>query len=135
RFEAGALAAFLEESRSAYQLDPAGMIGLGYSNGANFLAAALLLRPELLVRKAILLRPVAVLDQVPEADLSGVEVLVLAGERDAYRAKSEALAAMLETAGAVVQLVVVPGGHEPGDADAAAIAEWLNASASGPTPS
>ncbi|MHA6691768.1 VOC family protein [Devosia sp. A449] len=135
RFEAGALAAFLEEARSAYALDPSGLIGLGYSNGANFLAAALLLQPELLARRAILLRPVAVLDQVPEADLRGVEVLVLAGERDAYRAKSEALAAMLEAAGAAVRLVVVSGGHEPGDADAAAIAEWLNARASGPTPS
>jgi phospholipase/carboxylesterase len=130
-FEAGALAAFLEEARSAYGLDAAGMIGLGYSNGANLLAAALLLQPELLVRRAILLRPVPVLDRMPAADLSGVAVLVLAGERDAYRGKSEELAAQLEELGATVQLVVVTGGHEPGDGDAAAIAAWLGSDGRG----
>lgn len=127
RFEAGALTAFMVEARSAYGLDTSQMTGLGYSNGANFLAATLLLQPDLLARRAILLRPVPVLDAVPEANLAGVSVLIIAGERDAYRPKSEALADILRTAGATVDLVIVPSGHELTDADAPAIAEWLAA--------
>jgi len=127
RFEAGALAAFMDEARSAYGFDPRQLIGMGYSNGANFLAATLLLQPDLLLRKAILLRPVSVLDAVPETNLADVSVLIIAGERDAYRAKSEALADLLRAAGATVELVLVPGGHELTETDAPIITKWLAA--------
>ncbi len=124
RFESGALEAFFEEARGAYGLDPARTVALGYSNGANLLGAAMLLHPGL-VQRAILLRPVIVLDEAPDMDLSEVEALVLLGERDAYRAKGERLVDVLRAAGANVTVRVLAGGHELGGHDAPAIAEWL----------
>ena len=124
RFEAGALAAFFEEARKAYGLDEAKLVGLGYSNGANLLGAALLLHPGL-VRRAVLIRPVMALDAAPGLDLSGHEVLVLAGSKDAYRGESEKLAAALGDAGATVTLRVLEAGHGIGEEDAPAIGEWL----------
>jgi len=125
RFEAQAMAAFMEEVQLAYGIASDRFVGLGYSNGASFLAATMLLQPDLPIRRAILLRPVPVLDTVPDADLTGNEVLILAGERDAYRGRSEDLATILRDAGATVTLEVLPGGHEIGPRDAEAIAGWL----------
>jgi len=125
-FESGALAAFLEETRSAYGLDTEQMVGLGYSNGANFLAAAILVQPDLLIRKAVLVRPAPVLSETPEADLTGRHILIIAGDNDAYRGKSEELAGVLEQAGASVRLEVVAGAHEITPRDAKVIAGWLD---------
>ncbi|KKC35391.1 glyoxalase [Devosia epidermidihirudinis] len=125
RFEAGALDAFVAEARSAYGLDPSKLIGLGYSNGANFLAASMLLQPDLAIRKAVLLRPVPVLDEDVAADLVGVDVLIVIGETDVYRAKGEALAKLLTAAGANVALKAVSGGHVLTPQDASIIADWL----------
>ncbi len=124
RFESGALEAFFEEARGAYALDPERLVALGYSNGANLLGAAILLHPGM-VRRAILLRPVMVLDEIPEADLVGVKMLIVLGERDAYRAKGERLAELLRMAGADVVVSVLPGGHELSDGDATVIRDWL----------
>jgi len=49
------LADWITESALQYQFDPAGLVALGYSNGANIAASVLLLRPESL-SNAILLR-------------------------------------------------------------------------------
>ncbi len=124
RFEAGALEAFFAEAERAYGLAPERTVALGYSNGANFLGAAMLLHPGL-VRRAVLLRPVMVLDTVPDADLSGLAVLIVVGKDDAFRAQGERLAAILRDSGADVSSEVVEGGHELGDADAPAISTWL----------
>lgn len=124
-FESGALAAFMDEARSAYGLDAVQTVAIGYSNGANFLAAAMLLQPDLAIRSAVLVRPAMVLSDVPEADLSGRQILVIASERDAYRGKSEELAGVLAKAGADVRLEVVAGGHELTPRDPAVISEWL----------
>lgn len=125
-FESGALTAFMEEARSAYGLDTGETVGLGYSNGANFLAAAMLLQPDLLIRKAVLLRPAMVLSDVPKADLSGRQVLIIAGETDAYRSKSEELAKVLRQAGANVRFEVVSGGHELTGDDPKVIGGWFS---------
>lgn len=124
RFESGALSAFFEEVRSSYQPDPEKFVALGYSNGANLLGAALLLHPGM-IKRAILLRPVMVLDEAPDADLSGTSVLVVLGETDAFKVQGEALARNLRTKGAEVDVRVLPEGHSLGEGDAPAIAEWL----------
>lgn len=124
RFESGALNAFFEEARGAYGLNEAGLVALGYSNGANLLGAAMLLHPGM-VRRAILVRPAMVLDAAPEADLSGLSVLILLGARDAFRAQGGKLAEALSAGGAAVTVKVLPAGHAPDDGDAPAIAEWL----------
>src|SRR5690606_23214793 len=76
RFESGAFRAFVDEIESAYGLSRETTVGLGYSNGANFLAASMLLHPGL-VKRAVLLRPAMVLDEAPEADLTGTRVLIV----------------------------------------------------------
>ena len=128
RFESRALEAFLVEACSAYQLDADKMTALGYSNGANLLGAALLLHPGL-IRRAVLLRPAQVLQDVPEADLSGSAILIVLGEHDPYRGNGEDLAATLRAAGANVTVKTLDAGHALADADAPAIAEWLKAQA------
>lgn len=124
RFEAGALEAFVEEARAAYRLDGERIVGLGISNGANLLGAALLLHPGFM-RRAVLVRPVMVLDAAPGHDLSGLSVLIVLGRKDAYRAGGEKLAAALRDAGAAVELQVIEAGHAISMGDAPVIAAWL----------
>lgn len=124
RFEAGALDAFFDEARGAYGLDEDKLAALGYSNGANLLGAAMLLHPGM-VRRAVLLRPAMVLDQAPETRLDGVAVLIVLGERDAFRTEGERLAVVLRKAGAGVDVQTVPGGHDLGERDALEISAWL----------
>lgn len=133
RFESGALEAFFGEIRSAYRADPEKLIALGYSNGANLLAATLLLHPGF-VKRAVLIRPAMVLDTVPETDLSGTSVLILLGATDAFRPQGEKLAGALRARGAEVDERLLAAGHDLGAADAPAIAEWLASQAAfGPT--
>jgi phospholipase/carboxylesterase len=124
RFEAGALEAFFEEAGAAYRIGAEKLVGLGYSNGANLLGAAMLLHPGL-VQRAVLLRPAMVLDGSPRLALTDTDVLVVLGEADAFRPAGERLAEALREAGAAVTVAVVGGGHELGDADAAVIGDWL----------
>ncbi|MFD2813645.1 alpha/beta hydrolase [Paracoccus aerius] len=83
RAEAGAFAAFWQGAVAAYGLEPARITVMGYSNGANFAAAVMGLHPGL-IRRAILMRPMAVLEDLPAPDLSGLSVLTLTGARDPY---------------------------------------------------
>jgi phospholipase/carboxylesterase len=124
RFESGALEAFFEEARGAYDLDPERLTALGYSNGANLLGAAMLLHPGM-VQRAILLRPAMVLNDAPETDLTGVSVLVVLGENDAFRPQGERLATALQQAGADVALHKIKAGHFLIDADAEVMVDWL----------
>lgn len=124
RFESGALNAFFDEARSAYRLEPDSFVALGYSNGANLLGAALLLHPGI-IRRAVLLRPVMVLDGVPDADLAGTRILIVLGETDAFRAQGETLADALRSKGADVTTRVLAEGHALGDSDAPAVNDWL----------
>jgi phospholipase/carboxylesterase len=124
RFESGALEAFFGEIGTAYRPDPKKLVALGYSNGANLLAAALLLRPGF-VHRAVLIRPAMVLDEVPQTDLSGTGILILLGETDAFRGQGEKLAEALRTNDATVTVRVLAAGHELGKEDAPAITDWL----------
>lgn len=124
RKEAEAFAAFLEGAVAAYGIDPGSLTFIGQSNGANFLAAFLALYPEFSGRAA-LLRPVPVLDQWPEADLSGNDMLILEGRIDGERQKTAELASILADRGATVKTVVVDKGHAVGTPDIEAIASWL----------
>ncbi|HEY6194311.1 MAG TPA: alpha/beta hydrolase [Candidatus Eisenbacteria bacterium] len=123
-----ALAEFVLESAARYRFDPAGVVALGFSNGANIAAAVMLLRPEILAG-AVLLR--AMVPFVPEKlpDLSGRRVLVAAGKTDPVVAPraSEELAELLRGAGAEVTLHWSQGGHVLERSDLAAAAAWWQA--------
>ncbi len=122
--EAEAFAAFIDGAIHAYGLDPARMVYIGYSNGANLLNAILSLHPHL-IRRAVLLRSMAALENPPAADLSDTDVLVIAGEKDLYGPYARPLVERLRDGGANVELATVPGSHEFADADVPVIQEWL----------
>lgn len=125
RFEAGALAAFVEEARTAYGLAPERLVFLGYSNGANLLAAAMLLHPEL-ARRAILLRPAAVLEEPPVAALNDLSLLMLTGTEDPYRDLAAPLKTALRQAGADVETHAIRAGHALTARDGDLAADWLS---------
>lgn len=126
RREAEAFAAFWDGALAAYDLDPAKITVLGYSNGANFAGAVMALHPRL-IRRAILMRPMLALEAPAPADLGGVSVLTLQGARDPYGTYAPALNEWLAASGATLDARVIPAGHELAAEDLAAAQGWLAA--------
>jgi phospholipase/carboxylesterase len=116
RFEAAAFADFVEELVAGYRFSPEKLVFIGYSNGANFLAAAMMLHPPL-ARRCLLLRPIPVLDNPPEADLTGCQIVILEGRDDPYRQQHPPLGEALRDRHAEVTSHMVSGGHEFGAED------------------
>lgn len=109
-----------------YGLEPERLTFLGYSNGANLLGAVMLLHPGV-VRRAILLRGIAALDDPPAPDLSGADVLLLSGARDPFARMAPALEAALRASGATLNARVLGAGHDLTEADLEAARDWLAA--------
>lgn len=120
------LADFLAAATQRYGLDPARVVAVGFSNGANIASSTLLLRPHLL-RAAILLAPMVPLWPRDRVDLSGVAVFIGAGRADpiAPPEDAEALAGLFTDLGAGVELHWHRGGHEVGPTTVNAAAGWL----------
>lgn len=127
RAEAEAFAAFLSEAARQYDLDPARMTCIGYSNGANLLGAVLQLFPQA-VGQAILMRARQVLDPAPDplpAALTASRVLMLNGAQDPHGTGAAALAASLTGAGAALQVTALDQGHDLAAGDEQASRDWL----------
>lgn len=125
RAEAEAFASFLTVTAEEHRIDLERTLFLGYSNGANLIAAAALLHPGL-IHRAALLRPMPVLDEPPLASLSGSRMLMVAGETDlTYAPFAPALEKLLRNCGASVDARVIAADHGIGEADARLVAEWL----------
>jgi len=124
--EAEALAAFIDGAIDAYRLDPAKLVFLGHSNGANMLAATMLLCPDV-IRRAALLRAAMVLEQPPAANLSDTEVLLIAGDVDVFSSFGPELAGLLRAAGAEVDARTISSGHAFEASDIAIVKDWLAA--------
>lgn len=99
---------FVEQNR--LQLDD--LVWIGYSNGANMIAAVVLLYPHL-VRQAVLLHPMVPL-QVAAVDLRNTRVGITYGQRDRMilLGQTRALIELLERCGAAVDTFSHEGGHE-----------------------
>jgi predicted esterase len=112
RFRARELAEFLAGAREKYRLGEVPPIAVGFSNGANIAAALLLLHPGSL-SAALLLRPMVPLVPEPLPALDEVRVLIVAGRGDPIvsPSQSQALADLLEKAGAEVTLHWSNAGH------------------------
>jgi len=121
------LSAWVRAAAAKYGLDPALGSVIGFSNGAN-IAAAALLTGGLAVREAVLIRAMKTLPPADSADLAGKRVLMLSGTADAIVpvANSRALADQLRSAGADVQSVELPVGHNLAPGDLAAALAFLN---------
>jgi phospholipase/carboxylesterase len=122
--EVEAFVAMIEGAISAYGLNREKMVFVGYSNGANMLIATMLLHPGL-IRKAALLRMMNPLDSVPDADLSGTEILLVTGKTDDYSRYAAPLEGVLRNAGATLATATLDAGHEIGPRDADAVRDWL----------
>lgn len=128
REEARALANFVAAAAQEYQFDPARVVALGFSNGANIAASLLLLHPHVLAG-VVLLRPMLPLMPPQLPDLAGKPVLISAGQHDPIvpPANTLQLANLLQSAGAEVTLKRQPLGHNLAQPDVQASAHWLNA--------
>lgn len=102
------------------------VIGLGYSNGANILAAVALAEPGL-VDDLILMHPLIPWSPDPQPGLRGRRVLITAGRQDPIcpAPLTETLAGYLTDQGAKVDLLWHPGGHEIRQDELGAIATFL----------
>lgn len=125
RTESQAFASFLGRTALELDIDLSRTVFLGYSNGANLIAATALLHPGL-VRKAALLRPMSVLDQPPTPELAGASLLMIAGDADRiYAPFAPALEKLFESRGGAVDARIIPSDHLIGEEDARIVAEWL----------
>lgn len=106
------LADFVLAAAEHYRFDPARVVAAGFSNGANIASATLLLRPQVL-RGAMLLAPMMMLEDPDRVDLSATGVFIGAGRTDSIAPveQAEQLAEQLTGFGAAVELRKHPGGH------------------------
>ncbi len=120
------LADFVAAAVAAYGRDPAAIVAVGLSNGAN-IAASLLMRHAGLLRGAALLRPMLPYEPPLTPALAGVDVLICAGASDPYSSPEQVarLAAILRDGGADVVLRTEPrAGHGLTRGDLDALAGW-----------
>jgi phospholipase/carboxylesterase len=121
---AEAMADFIEAEKARTEASRA--IGLGYSNGANILAAVALIRPEI-VDDLILMHPLIPWLPDPQPGLADRRVLITAGQRDPIcpAPLTEAFADYMDAQGAVVDVRWHEGGHEIRSVEVDAIRSFL----------
>jgi len=127
-FRTHELADFLAQVAAKEGFDPAQLIAVGYSNGANIAGSLLMLYPNLLAG-AVLWRPMQPLvQQVPTfAAPRPVPVFFAPGSQDptVRPAATDAYAALLTQAGYVLTRRDMPAGHNLTQADLDGAAAWL----------
>jgi phospholipase/carboxylesterase len=128
RFRAHELVHFVKGLAGQLGFDPAKVVALGYSNGANIAGAVLMLHPELLAG-AILLRPMQPLPEPNFAAKGPVPVLMVSGSQDstvnpvATRAYQELLTANHFA----VDHQSLPTGHQLTQKDLVLALDWFKA--------
>ncbi|MDQ4133045.1 MAG: alpha/beta hydrolase [Actinomycetota bacterium] len=120
------LVSFVDAASQQYGFPRDKVVAVGFSNGANIAAAALLLDPGAF-RGAVVLSPMVPLRPDPLPDLSGAAVLIGAGRSDpiAPSEQAEELAGLLVDAGASVDMTWHPGGHAVTPDEVRAAQAWL----------
>lgn len=119
-----AMAGFIQAEKDTTK--PSRTLGLGYSNGANILAAVALEQPDL-VDDLVLMHPLIPWVPDPQTGLAGRRVLITAGERDPIcpAPLTQSLADYLSAQGAEVTVHWHPGGHEIAQSEVDAIAQFV----------
>jgi predicted esterase len=126
RLRTAELADFVTAAHEHYRFDPARVIAVGFSNGANIAASLLLLRPGVL-QGAVLFRAMVPLVPDPLPALPRTPVLVSNGRADPIVAvaETERLVTLLRDAGADVTLAWQAAGHHLMQSDIIRAREWL----------
>lgn len=123
--EAEAFVKFLTDLGKEDRYDLQRATFVGYSNGANLLAVIIMRHPEL-VRRAVLMRSMPVLDSYPHKNLSKTNVLIISGKKDSlYSPFQPALSALLTENGAKFDSEIVNSDHMIGEKDREMIVKWL----------
>lgn len=119
------MAGFVRELAAEHQA--AGVIGLGYSNGANILANVLI--EDGVFDKAVLMHPLIPFRPKDNPALEGRRVLITAGERDPIcpAPMTRALADYFQGQGAATETEWHAGGHDIRQNEIDAIARFLKA--------
>ncbi len=128
RNRTGELADFIEDAATRYDFDPARLVAVGFSNGANIAASVLLRRPGV-IPAALLLSPMVPFEPESVPGLVGTVVFIGAGRSDPIVPQDhpERLASMLRDGGADVTLHWEPAGHTITAAEVEAARRWLDA--------
>lgn len=126
RARASELADFVAQAATTYGFDPARVVAVGFSNGANIAGGVLFLRPETLAG-AVLFHAQVTMEPETSLDLSGKRILISAGRADPLvpQSETERLAEQLRQRGAQVDLRWQPGGHTLTQSEALAAQAWL----------
>jgi phospholipase/carboxylesterase len=122
------LAEFVQTASAAYHFDPARVIAVGFSNGANIAATMLLLRPQVL-SAAMLSHAMVTLEPEQQPNLQHKPVFMGASRIDPLIPpdNTERLVALLQQAGAEVSLHWFNGGHTITHEEVRQAKLWLNA--------
>jgi predicted esterase/catechol 2,3-dioxygenase-like lactoylglutathione lyase family enzyme len=120
------LARFVEGAIKNYDLEPDGIVAVGFSNGAN-IAASLLFRRPGLITGAVLFSPMLPFEPQPFPDLGETSVFIGAGRHDpiAPTTQVDQLAAILTKAGASVTTHWTTGGHTITPDEIEAARSWI----------
>lgn len=99
---------------------------LGFSNGAIMAASILRARPQL-ASGAILMRPLSPAPEASFPSMTGLPVLIMAGEHDRRREPGDGLLInrQFENCHADVSMQVLPTGHGLHQSEAGLIRDWL----------
>jgi predicted esterase len=126
-FRTHELADFILAARAVYDLGTRPAVAVGYSNGANIAASALLLRPGVL-QGAVLLRAMTPFEPPKAPDLAETPILLLSGRQDPIipRENAERLATLLRDAGAKITVRWSDSGHQLEPAEIEAARDWLS---------
>jgi predicted esterase len=118
---------FVTGAAARYGFDPTRLTAAGFSNGANIASALLLIRPGVLAG-AVLFRAMVPLIPDPLPTLSA-RVLISNGRTDPLVSadETERLASLLTSAGASVDVIWQPVGHQLTEGDVTAARQWLAA--------
>ena len=122
------LADFVRAAAGAYQFDPARVVAVGFSNGANIAASVLLTDPAVMPR-AVLFRAMVPFEPDVPPQASQNRVYLGAGRMDPLIpvAGTQRLAELLRAGGADVVLDWQPAGHNLTRADIVNAQRWLAA--------
>ena len=122
-----ALARFVRLAAKKYGLDDAGLVAVGYSNGAS-IASSLVLRYPRLLAAAVLFRPMVPFIPLTMPNLQRMKIFIGAGKHDqiVQGRETEQIAEIFQGAGAVVTIHWHNGGHELGEDDLLAATNWIS---------